>query len=286
MNWILQALNGLSMGALLFLLASGFTLIFGLMHVVNLAHGAFYLLGGYIGLSTIRATGNFWLGLVVGGLAIVVVGLSTERFLIRKVINSELGQILLTLGIAYVIADVCLAIWGGLPQRVNPPEWAAGPLHITGQLVYPRYRFFIIGFGAVVAALLWFLQERTKIGVAVRAGVDDREMAGAMGVNIGVLFVIVFGVGSFLAGMSGIIGGGFLTLYPHADWDVLVLALVVVIIGGLGSLKGAMVGALIVGIVDAYGRWLMPDLSYFMIFAPMAILLTIRPQGLFGRKVS
>lgn len=274
------------MGALLFLLASGFTVIFGIMRIVNLAHGAFYLLGGYIGLSVTRATGSFWIGILAGGLGIVAVGLMSERFLIRRVIDSELQQILLTVGMAYVIGDISLAIWGGLPQRVPTPEWISGAFHITGTLYYPRYRLFIILFGFLMGGLLWFLQERTGIGVAVRAGVDDREMASAMGINIRLLSVVIFALGSFLAGISGVIGGGFLTLYPHADWDVLVLALVVVIVGGLGSLKGAVIGALFVGVIDAYGRWLWPELSYFIVFAPMAILLAIRPQGLFGRETS
>jgi branched-chain amino acid transport system permease protein len=282
--WILQALNGLSMGALLFLLASGFTLTFGLVRLVNLAHGGFYLLGGYLGLSMLRLTGNFWLGLLAGGLGIVVVSWATDRFLIRLTRDNVLGQVLLTVGVAYVIADVCLLTWGGNPLRIPQPEFARGPIDLPGGLVYPRYRFLLIVFGAVIAAALALLYHRTQLGAIIRAGVDDREMVNAVGVNIDRLFALVFGLAAFLAGLSGVAGGAFLTLYPGAEWEILAYALVVVIVGGLGSLGGAMAGSVIVGLVDAYGRWLLPEFSYFMIFGPMAILLLVRPTGLFGRE--
>ncbi len=282
--WILQALNGLSMGALLFLLASGFTLTFGLVRLVNLAHGGFYLLGGYLGLSVLRLTGNFWLGLLAGGVGIVIVSWATDRFLIRRTRDNVLGQVLLTVGVAYVIADVCLLIWGGNPLRIPQPEFARGPIDLPGGLVYPRYRFLLIVFGAVIALALGLLYHRTQLGAIIRAGVDDREMVNAVGVNIDRLFALVFGLAAFLAGLSGVAGGAFLTLYPGAEWEILAYALVVVIVGGLGSLGGAMAGSVIVGLVDAYGRWLLPEFSYFMIFGPMAILLLVRPTGLFGRE--
>ena len=282
--WILQALNGLSMGALLFLLASGFTLTFGLVRLVNLAHGGFYLLGGYLGLSVLRLTGNFWLGLLAGGVGIVIVSWATDRFLIRRTRDNVLGQVLLTVGVAYVIADVCLLTWGGNPLRIPQPEFARGPIDLPGGLVYPRYRFLLIVFGAVIALALALLYHRTQLGAIIRAGVDDREMVNAVGVNIDRLFALVFGLAAFLAGLSGVAGGAFLTLYPGAEWEILAYALVVVIVGGLGSLGGAMAGSVIVGLVDAYGRWLLPEFSYFMIFGPMAILLLVRPTGLFGRE--
>lgn len=272
------------MGALLFLLASGFTLTFGLGRVVNLAHGAFYLLGGYLGLTVLRATGSFWLALVAGGLGIIVVSWACDRFLIRRTRDNVLGQVLLTVGIAYVLADICLSVWGGNPLRLPPPAFASGPIDLPGGIVYPRYRFLLIVFGAVVAAVLWLLYTRTQLGALVRAGVDDREMVEASGINIDRLFALVFGMAAFLAGLSGVVGGAFLTLYPGADWEILTYALVVVIVGGLGSLEGAIVGSLIVGLVDAYGRWLLPEFSYFMVFGPMALLLLFRPTGLFGRE--
>jgi branched-chain amino acid transport system permease protein len=285
MNWVIQTLNGISMGALLFLLASGFTVTFGLARVVNLAHGAFYLLGGYMGLSVLWWTKSFWLGLLAGGLSITILNFFCERYLIRRTMGNELGQVLLTVGIVYVIADVALAIWGGNPLRIAQPEIARGSIELPFGIFYPRYRFLLILFGVIVGMSQWFLYRKTQVGAIVRAGVDDRETVSAMGINIDRLFAMVFAFAAFLAGMSGFAGGAFLTVYPGAEWDILVLALVVVIVGGLGSLEGAMVGSLIVGLVDAYGRWLLPEFSYFIVFAPMAVLLLIRPSGLFGREV-
>ena len=284
MSLVTQLMNGITMGALLFLVASGFTLTFGLLRVVNLAHGALYLLGGYIGLTVLRATESFVLGALVGGLAIAAVGFLSERYLLRRLQHNELAQILLTVGLAYAIGDLCLAIWGGMPMRVAAPEVISGASNLWGDFYYPTYRLFLAGLGGIFALVLWLLLEKTPIGMAIRAGVDDLEMVGAQGIRISLLFAIVFTFGAFLAGMTGVIGGGFLTLYPHADWDVLILVLVVVIVGGLGSLKGALVGSLIVGIIDAVGRWLFPELAYFMIFLPMALVLIVRPHGLFGRE--
>jgi len=285
MNWVVQTLNGISMGALLFLLASGFTITFGLARVVNLAHGAFYLLGGYMGLTILWVTKSFWLALLAGGLSIVVLNYFCERYLIRRTQGNELGQVLLTVGIVYVIADIALVIWGGNPLRIAQPEIARGSIDLPFGIVYPRYRFLLILFGIIIGAGQWLLYRKTQLGAIVRAGVDNRETVGAMGINIDRLLAMVFAFAAFLAGMSGVAGGAFLTVYPGAEWDILVLALVVVIVGGLGSLEGAMVGSLIVGLVDAYGRWLLPEFSYFVVFGPMAVLLLFRPTGLFGREV-
>lgn len=284
MSLVTQVINGLTTGALLFLVATGFTLTFGLLRIVNLAHGALYLLGGYIGLSVLRATDSFTLGVLAGGVAIGLVGLASERWLLRRLQHNELAQILLTIGLAYAIGDLCLAIWGGMPMRISPPEVFSGSTNLVGDFFYPTYRLFLAGLGAVFAILLWLLLEKSSLGMAIRAGVDDLEMVGAQGIRITMLFAVVFTLGAFLAGMTGVIGGAFLTLYPNADWDVLVLVLVVVIIGGLGSLRGAFAGSLIVGLIDAIGRWLFPELAYFMIFLPMVIVLIVRPHGLFGRE--
>ncbi len=285
MNWALQTLNGISLGALLFLLASGFTLTFGLARVVNMAHGAFYLLGGYIGLSVLKLSGSFWLALIAGGLSITVVNFFMDRYLLRRVGENHLAQVLLTVGVVYVIADFALMIWGGNPTRIPQPSFLRGPIDLPGGLVYPKYRFQLILFGVIVGIVLWVLYKKTQMGAIVRAGVDDREMVNAMGINVDRLFAMVFALAAFLAGMSGVAGGAFLSLYPGAEWEILILALVVVIVGGLGSLEGAMVGSLIVGLVDAYGRWLLPEFSHFVVFGPMAVLLLFRPTGLFGREV-
>ena len=281
---ILQAINGVSLAALLFLLASGFTLSFGLMRVVNMAHGAYYLLGGYIGLSVARATGSFTLALVAGGLAVVVLGYLVDRFLLRRTGENHLAQVLLTVGVAFVIGDVALRIWGGDYLKVPVPVALRGATELPGGLVYPTYRLVLIALGAAVGVLLWILYRKTQIGAVVRAGVDDREQVAATGINVDRLFVMVSALASFLAGMAGVAGGAFLTLYPGAEWEILVYALVVVIIGGLGSLGGAMIGALVVGLLDAYGRWLLPEFSYFVLFAPMAVLLLVRPRGIAGKE--
>ncbi|HEX9183426.1 MAG TPA: branched-chain amino acid ABC transporter permease [Burkholderiales bacterium] len=281
---ILQAINGVSLAALLFLLASGFTLSFGLMRVVNMAHGAYYLLGGYIGLAVALKTGSFALALVAGGAAIAVLGFFIDRFLIRRTGENHLAQVLLTVGIAFILGDVALKLWGGDNLKVPVPLFLRGAVELPGGLVYPSYRFALILFGVFVAVLLWLLYRRTQIGAVVRAGVDDREQVNATGINVDRLFIVVSALASFLAGLAGVAGGAFLTLYPGAEWEILVYALVVVIVGGLGSLEGAMIGALIVGLLDAYGRWLLPEFSYFVLFGPIALLMLFRPRGLFGRE--
>jgi branched-chain amino acid transport system permease protein len=280
---ILQAINGISFAALLFLLASGFSLSFGLMRVVNMAHGAYYLIGGYIGLSITHYTGSFTLGILGGGLAVVPIGFLIDRYLIRRTGENHIAQVLLTVGIAFVIGDVALKIWGGDNLKVPTPMALRGAIELPGGIIYPTYRFLLIVFGMTIGFLLWLLYRKTQVGAVVRAGVDDREIVSAIGINIDLLFVLVSALASFLAGMAGVVGGAFLTLYPGAEWEILVYALVVVIFGGLGSLEGAMMGALIVGLLDAYGRWLLPEFSYFVLFGPMAILLLLRPQGIFGR---
>lgn len=280
---LLQAINGVSFATLLFLVASGFTLSFGLMRVVNMAHGAYYLLGGYIGLTVTRLTGNFTLAIVAGGAAVAVLGLFIDRFLIRRVGENHLAQVLLTVGIAFVIGDVALWMWGGDNLKVPVPMFLRSAVELPGGMMYPSLRLMLVAFGVVVGVILWLLYHKTQFGAVVRAGVDDREMVSAIGINVDRLFIIVSALASFLAGMAGVVGGAFLTLYPGAEWEILVFALMVVIVGGLGSLEGAMVGALVVGLLDAFGRWLLPEFSYFVLFGPMALLLLFRPTGLYGK---
>ncbi len=281
-SFILQTINGISYAALLFLLASGFTLTFGLMRIVNMAHGGLYLFGGYVGLTVAKATGNFAFALLAGGAAAAVLGFISDRFLIRRAGEDHLSQVLITVGLTYIIGDVSLKIWGGDALKLPVPVWLRGVVELPGEIIYPTYRLFLIVVGIAVAAGLWLIYRRTQIGAAIRAGVDDREMVSATGIHVDRLFIMVSALASFLAGFSGVLGGAFLTVYPGAEWEILVFALVVVIVGGLGSLEGAMIGALIVGLLDAYGRWLAPELSYFVLFGPMAVLLLFRPRGLFG----
>jgi branched-chain amino acid transport system permease protein len=281
---LLQAINGVSLAALLFLLASGFTLSFGLMRVVNMAHGAYYLIGGYIGLAVAQQTGSFALAVVAGGASVVLIGFLVDRFLLRRTGENHLAQVLLTVGLAFIIGDIALKIWGGDSLKVPVPLFLRGAVELPGGIVYPAFRFAIIVFGVLAGLSLWLLYKKTQIGAVVRAGVDDREQVNATGINVDRLFVLVSALASFLAGVAGVVGGAFLTLYPGAEWEILVYALVVVIVGGLGSLEGAMIGALIVGLLDAYGRWLLPEFSYFVLFGPIAVLMLFRPSGLFGRE--
>ncbi|MEY4712898.1 MAG: hypothetical protein RIS88_2348 [Pseudomonadota bacterium] len=281
-SFILQTFNGISYAALLFLLASGFTLTFGLMRIVNMAHGSYYLLGGYIGLVVAKTTGSFTLALLAGGAAGALLGFAADKLLIKRTGEDHLAQVLITTGLAYVVGDLALKVWGGDAQKLPIPLIMRGVVELPGDIVYPVFRVFLTSVGIAVAVLLWLLYRKTQIGAAIRAGVDDREMVSATGIHVDRLFIIVSALASFLAGFSGVLGGAFLTVYPGAEWEILVFALVVVIVGGLGSLEGAMIGALIVGLLDAYGRWLLPEMSYFVLFGPMAILLLFRPRGLFG----
>jgi branched-chain amino acid transport system permease protein len=278
----LQLLNGITLGALLFLVSSGFTLIFGLMRIVNLAQGSLYLIGGYIGLSTIRATGSFWVAILAGSAAVAALGFAFERGLLRLVRGQPMSEILLTVGISFVVADMSLAIWGGDPHTLPAPEVIGGSTSIFG-LSYPVFRLFVVALGLLVGVAMWFLLERSRTGAIIRAGVDDREMIAALGINIKAVFTAVFVLGALLAGLAGVVGGAYLSLFPGADVEILTYSLVVVVIGGLGSLRGAIVGSLLVGLVYDFGQSLVPDLAYFVLFAPMALILLLRPQGLFGR---
>ncbi len=278
----LQVLNGLTFAALLFLVASGFTLVFGVMRIVNLAHGAMYLLGGAIGISVAATTGVWVLGIVAAGLAVGIVGFASERVLLRRVRGRELPEVLLTVGIAFVIADLILAVFGGNPRSADPPPPLVGGTPL-GPVTYPTYRLFVIAFAVVVGVVLQLVQQRTRIGAVLRAGVDDREMVSALGIDIDRIFAAMFVVGAVLAGTAGMIAAGLLTIRPGADTEILLFALVVVIVGGLGSIAGAALGSVLIGLIDAFSRVWVPELSYFAVFAPMALILVARPAGLFGR---
>ncbi|MDT3678807.1 MAG: branched-chain amino acid ABC transporter permease [Burkholderiaceae bacterium] len=279
---LFQLLNGLTLAALLFIVASGFTLIFGLLRIVNLAHGALYLFGGYIGYTAATLTGNFVLGIVGAMAAVAVMGVVLDVGLLRFVSGFELREVLLTLGVAFVLNDLALVIWGGDTFTVPVPEALRGALHV-GSLFYPKYRIFVLALGIVVFVALWLLMHRTRLGALIRAGVDDAEMVEATGVNIRRVFLVTFMLGSALAGLGGTVGGAFLTLYPTADAEILVFSLAVVIIGGYGSLVGAAVGSLLVGLLNTVGQVMFPELAYFVIFGPMAAILAFRPLGLFGK---
>lgn len=278
-----QLLNGLSFGALLFLIASGFTLVFGLMRISNLAHGAFYLVGAYVAVVTVAATQNFWVGILTGALAAAVLGLGIERGLLRRVRGQEMPEVLLTVGVSFVIADLVLWIFGGDPKSITSGAGAPSGALVVGDFAYPQYRLFIIGVTVVIGTALFLAQKYSTFGAVVRAGVDNREAASALGINIDRVFTWVFVIGAALAGIAGAIGSGLLSLRPTSGTEMLLYAMVVVIVGGLGSITGAAVGAVLIGLIDAFTKVLLPEFAYFTIFAPMALILVFRPRGLFGR---
>jgi branched-chain amino acid transport system permease protein len=282
-GFIGQTLNGVTYAGLLFLVGSGFTLIFGLMRIVNLAHGGAYLLGGYVGYSTLLATSSLWLAVAAGAISMAALGVVLERGLLLRLRGYPMAELLLTMGVAFILGDMALAIWGGDPRAIKMPGVLDRSSHL-GPLVYPNSRLFILGVAVAVALLLYYLMARTRIGAIIRAGVDDREMVSALGINIDRVFTAVFILGVFLAGLAGVLGGSFLTLAPGSDSDILTFAIVVVIVGGLGSLPGAIVGSLVVGLVDNYAKAYFPDVAYFSLFAPMVLILLVRPQGLLGRS--
>ncbi|MBF8436078.1 branched-chain amino acid ABC transporter permease [Halanaerobiaceae bacterium Z-7014] len=281
----LTILNGLTQAGLLFLIASGLTLAFGLMQVVNLAHGAFYLLGGFIGYSVFRATSIWWLAVIAGGLGIAIIGFFMERILLEKIRGNMLSETLLTIGISTVIADIVLFIWGGRPLSIQTPEFLNPRLNIFG-VRYPGFRVFILFLSIAVGTILWFILFKTQLGAMIRAGVDDREMVAALGINIRKLFTLVFLLSAFLAGAAGVVGGTYLSLQIGTDVRYLVLALVVVIIGGMGSVGGAAIGALITGLILSFSGAYFPQLSFSLTFAPMVIILALKPGGLLGRKIT
>lgn len=279
---IFQLLNGATFAALLFVVASGFTLIFGLMRIVNLAHGALYLFGGYLGLTVANLTGNFFLAGIGAAVGIALIGLIIDFGLLRFVRGSELRQVLLTLGVAFVLNDLALVLWGGDTFSIQVPVFLDGRAEF-GDVTYPIYRLFVLLVGILIFISLGLMITKTRLGALIRAGVDDAETVSAMGVDIRRVFIYTFMLGSALAGLGGVMGGAFLTLYPTADSEILVYSLAVVIIGGRGSLIGAAVGSLLVAMLSTFGQVWFPELAYFVIFGPMAILLAFRPLGLFGK---
>jgi branched-chain amino acid transport system permease protein len=283
-QFLAQTLNGLTLAGIIFLVSSGFTLVFGVMRVTNLSHGAVYLLGGYIGYSVIGVTHNFFYGLAAAAVAMATFGLLLERTLITWLGRSEMSELLATLGLIYVIDDVTLAIWGGSPLTINLPGvlGKSSTLPLDG-VVYPNGRIFILGVSIVVALGLYYLLRRTRVGAIIRAGVDDREMVNALGINVRLVFSLVFMLGALLAGFAGVLGGTVLGLYTGADSDILLFALAVVIVGGLGSYEGAILGSIVIGLVDTYGTAYFPAVAYSILFIPVIVVLLVKPQGLLGR---
>jgi len=282
--WLTLAVNSIALGGLLFLLSSGFSLIFGLLRIPNLMHGAFFMLGAYFGVTLLWKGYNFWLAALISAAAMAVIGGLIERFLLRRLAGEPLAQVLLTLGLAFIVGDVCLMLWTGDPWQPPTPAHLTGAVQVAG-LYFPLYRLVIVLVAVVIAVGLWLIIDWTPLGAMIRAGVDDAPIARVVGIKVSQLFTLVFALGAALAAFGGVMGAPYLSVYPSLDFEMLPLALIVVILGGTGSLLGALVGSFLIGFLYNFGQAMFPDLAYVILFLPMLLLLVLRPQGLFGRVV-
>ena len=283
--WLTLAVNSIALGGLLFLLSAGFSLIFGLMRIPNLMHGSFFMLGAYFGVSFLQQGVNFWLAALLSGVAMALIGGLIERFLLKRLSGQELPQVLLTLGLSFIIADLCLMIWTGDPWQPPTPPQLRGAVQVAG-LFFPIYRLAIVAVAVVVAIALWLMIDWTRLGAKIRAGVDDAPIARMVGIHVSRLFTLIFALGAGLAAFGGVMGAPYLSVYPGLDAEMLPLALIVVILGGTGSLVGAFVGSFVIGFLYNFGQAMFPDLAYVILFLPMVLVLVLRPQGLFGKVMS
>jgi branched-chain amino acid transport system permease protein len=280
----IQALHGLVYGMLLFLVASGLTLIFGMMGVLNFAHGALYMLGAYFSFTLLRYTGQFWLSILLAPLLVMAIGMIIERFFLRKVHSfGHVHELLLTFGAAYIIEEVVKIFWGSEPLGVTLPKMLSGPVTFLG-IVYPKYRLFILLVSGLVFASLFLLLFRTRLGIIVRAAVSNKEMVDALGFNVPKIFLFLFGVGTWLAGLAGVIGGPYLITNPAMGATILIDLFVVIVVGGLGSIQGALIASLLIGQLQSIGILVLPQFAIFFEFLLMAIVLVIRPYGLLGES--
>lgn len=279
---ILQTFNALTWSMVLFLLSAGLTIVYGQMRVVNLAQGSFYLVGAYISITLAQVTGSFVIAMLAGAIAIAFFGILLERLAIRPLYVAPLYQVLMTYGLMLVVGELAKLVWGTVPRMLPIPPLLEGRLTLAGEVI-TKYRIAVIVLGLIVAAVLWFLHERTPFGAMLRAIVDDRQMASGIGVNVERVGMLSFALGAFLAALGGIAASPIIAVYPGADLEILLLGFAVIIIGGAGSLLGAFTAALLVGFVDVFCRGFAPELSRFTIFGLMALVLAVRPYGLFGR---
>ena len=284
-EFITIGLNGLTLAALYFLVASGVTLVFGLMRIVNLAHGSLYLLGAYLGWTIANATGSWYLALIISPLIIAGVGVLLQQGLLRRIQGQDLREALVTIGVSIIVGDLLIAYYGGQFYEFSLPDFLSGGINLgLAGFTYPTFRIFTLLTALVVGIGLWLLLKHTRLGMIIRAGIDDREMVSALGINIQRIFAIVFGLGALLAGLAGVIGGSSLSIAPGDDGLYLLYSLIVVIVGGMGSIAGAALGALLVGLIEQYGLAYAPTYSILITFAMMILVLAIRPQGLLGRR--
>ncbi len=284
-RWLILAVNSITLGGLLFLLSAGFSLIFGLMRIPNLMHGSFFMLGAYLGATFLAAGLNFWTAGLLSAAAMAIIGGAIERLLLRRLAGQELAQVLLTLGLSFIVADVCLMLWTGDPIQPPTPAQFQGAARVSG-LFFPIYRLVIVAVAVVIAIGLWLMVDWTRLGAMIRAGVDDPPIARVVGIKVSRLFTLIFCLGAALAAFAGVMGAPYLSIYPGLDAEMLPLALIVVILGGTGSLLGALVGSFLIGFLYNFGQSELPDLAYVILFLPMLLVLLLRPQGLFGRVLS
>jgi len=283
-QYLTLAVNSIAYGGLLFLLSAGFSLIFGLMRIPNLMHGSFFMLGAYFGVSLLARGVNFWVAALASAAAMAVIGAVIERLLLRRLAGQELAQVLATLGLSFVVADLCLMVWTGDPWQPATPPHLQGAVQVAG-LFFPFFRLVIVGVAVVIAIALWVMVDWTRLGAMIRAGVDDAPIARVVGIKVSQLFTLIFALGAGLAAFGGVVGAPYLSVYPGLDGEMLPLALIVVILGGTGSLLGALIGSFVIGFLYNFGQALFPDLAYVILFLPMVVVLVLRPQGLFGRVV-
>jgi branched-chain amino acid transport system permease protein len=280
-----QGLNGVAFGMLLYLLASGLNLMFGLMGVVNLAHGSYFMVGGYVGLMVLEGTGSYILATIAGATTGAFLGFVTERFFMRRLYGLRGHEsILLTFALSLVLSDLSLFLWSGTPRWVQTPSLFDFSINLLGSY-YPVYRLVIILIGAVVFFALYWFQERTLWGAIVRAGVDDKETVTGLGINISLVFTMVFSLGGFLAGFGGFVGSPILGVHIGLDMEIIMLALAVVIVGGIGNLVGCLTTCLVLGVAHTLGKVLWPTYASLTIYLLVVIVLLVRPAGLFGKEV-
>lgn len=280
----IQALHGLVYGMLLFLVASGLTLIFGMMGVLNFAHGALYMLGAYFSFTILQLTGQFWLSLIIAPLLVGGIGVLMERFLLTRVHRyGHAHELLLTFGFAYIIEELVKWIWGNEPLHVEIPKILAGSVNLMG-ITYPTYRLFILATSLAVFAILFLILFRTRAGIIVTSAVSNVEMVNALGINVPLVFMALFGVGGALAGLAGVIGGPYLITNPGMGATIIIDLFVVVVVGGLGSIQGALLASFLIGELQSFGILFVPQMAIGLEFLLMAVVLIVKPEGLLGEK--
>jgi branched-chain amino acid transport system permease protein len=282
--FLITLLNGLTLASLYFIVAAGFTLVFGLMRNVNLAHGSLYLLGGYLGFFTAQYTGSWLLALAVGFAVAALVGLAMQVSIFRFMQGQDLRQTMVTIGLSIVIADLLMWAIGAQVHQLEPPSWLNGPLRGLPIIkAYSSYRLALLPIGIAIGVALWLFLNRTRVGMMIRAGVDDRAMLAASGVNVNLVFAVTFAIGAGLAGLGGVIGAVELSMAPGEDTRLLLASLIVVIVGGMGSVVGAALGATILGLAETYGLAYAPTYSVVFTFVILVLVLAFRPRGILGR---